>query len=427
MSNAFAALVMEYNRMTQQIIDRDASDKTKGFRLQKIRAIKHMLDEIENPSSVMFYASIEVLEDVSIIKVSDSETSTYLEEDKNYDETKSFTIFSEAILNTLVSFSDIYFGQWQESEGLLLGFYTTAGIGKEKKILLKNGVRLVLPAKPILELLRDNSKLADSTLQTIKDALTEEYETQYLKRKSSGNLENLKALSLSEFSKFLAKIQWCFGQEDEIALKAKVICAIKGSSLQNIHTERKEECVFSLLMECLDERQNLPNLNQRFVHVSDVKLIFKNVEAEPLDDRTDPAWLELKKQKSRVTDKRNLEDKISAVCIDCDDRTVGRYARMASVSKHEESESNRSFKSLKYRVFEACDEYYSYNSTISSPVKFADIKPIIDSIKELAVDNIKSLKDDYSYSASNSVTIERIILNLYDECFVSFDSGVSND
>ena len=77
--------------MTQHIIDRDASDKTKGFRLQKIRAIKHMLDEIENPRNVMFYASIEVQEDVSIVKVGDRETSTYLEEDKNYDEDTNFT------------------------------------------------------------------------------------------------------------------------------------------------------------------------------------------------------------------------------------------------------------------------------------------------------------------------------------------------
>lgn len=86
--------------MTQHIIDRDASDKTKGFRLQKIRAIKHMLDEIENPQNVMFYASIEVQEDVSIVKISNRETSTYLEEDKNYDEDTNFTLFSSAILNT---------------------------------------------------------------------------------------------------------------------------------------------------------------------------------------------------------------------------------------------------------------------------------------------------------------------------------------
>ncbi|MHC8400272.1 hypothetical protein ACYZTX_12530 [Pseudomonas sp. MDT1-17] len=413
--------------MTQQTIDRDASDKTKGFRLQKIRAIKHIIEELENPASVMFYASIEVLEDVSIIKVSESGTSTYLEEDKNYDPNKNFTLFSHQVLNTLVAFSDIYFGQWQESEGLLLGFYTTAGIGKENKIKLKNGIDLTLPEDPILEILKDNSEIADTTLQTIKDTLIEEYSAQYEKRNSTGNLENLKALTLQELSKFLGKIKWCFGQADEISLKQSVLSAIKESSLQNIHTEKKEECVFSLLMECLDERQNLPNLNQRFVHIADVKLVFKNVESEPLDDRTDPAWLQLKTQKDKVSDKRNLENKLSDVCADYDQKKSGRYARMASMSKHEETESNRSFKSLKYRVFEACDEFYSCHAPITSPIEFKDIKPIVDSIKEIALENVQNLKRDYTYSASNSITIEQIILNLYDECFVSFDVGVSND
>ncbi|MBN8086383.1 hypothetical protein J0J19_23275, partial [Vibrio vulnificus] len=82
----------------------------------------------------------------------------------------------------------------------------------------------------------------------IKDTLIEEYAAQYERRNSTGNLENLKALTLQELSKFLGKIKWCFGQADEISLKQSVLSAIKESSLQNIHTEKKEECVFSLLM-----------------------------------------------------------------------------------------------------------------------------------------------------------------------------------
>lgn len=413
--------------MTQHIIDRDASDKTKGFRLQKIRAIKHMLDEIENPKNVMFYASIEVQEDVSIFKVGDEETSTYLEEDKNYDENKNFTLFSDSVLNTLVSFSDIYFSKWQESEGLVFGFYTTAGIGKERKTILKNEVKVTLPSDPVLELLRDKKELSDETLCTIKSALLEEYEEQYKDLPGKGNLENIKSLSLADLSKFLSRIQWFFGQEDERALKDSVIELIKSSSMQNIQTEKKEEIIFSLLMERLDERQNLPNLVDRFVYRSDVKLVFKEVESEPLDYNTDPAWIELKKQQAKISDKRNLEEKIRAVCLDYDAQKVGRYARMASLSKHEESESNRSFKSLKYRVFEACDQYYSEEPLIEAAVSIDEIKPVINAIKAIAEVNIKELKSDYKYSASNGVTIERIIYNLYDECFASFDKGVSND
>lgn len=413
--------------MTQQIIDRDASDKTKGFRLQKIRAIKHMLDEIENPRNVMFYASIEVQEDVSIVKVGNEETHTYLEEDKNFDNSKNFTLFSGAVLNTLVSFSDIYFSKWQESDGLVFGFYTTAGVGKERKETLKNGATLTLPDDPILELLRDKKELSEKTLSAIKCTLIEEYEKQYKELPGKGNLENIKSLSLDGLSVFLSKIQWFFGQEDEKALKESVIASIKSSSLQNILTEKKEEFIFSLLMERLDERQNLPNLVDRFIYRSDVKLVFKEVESEPLDYNTDPAWIELKKQQAKVSDKRNLEEKIRAVCPDYDTQKIGRYARMASLSKHEENESNRSFKSLKYRVFEACDQYYSEEPLIEAPVSIDKIKPVISAIKAIAEDNIRELKSDYTYVVSNGVTIERIIFNLYDECFASFDKGVSND
>lgn len=413
--------------MTQKIIDRDASDKTKGFRLQKIRVIKHMLDEIENPRNVMFYASIEVQEDVSIVKIDDEKTSTYLEEDKNFDKEKNFTLFSDAVLNTLVSFSDIYFSKWQESDGLVFGFYTTAGIGKERKEVLKNGITLEIPNTPILELLRDKKKLSDATLHTIKSALLEEYEKQYKELPGKGNLENIKSLSLEKFSVFLSKIKWFFGQEDEKALKESVINSIKNSSLQNIQTDKKEELIFSLLMERLDERQNLPNLVDRFIYHSDVRLVFKEVESEPLDCNTDPAWIELKKQETKISDKRNLMEKIFAVCPDFDSQKIGRYARMASLSKHEENENNRSFKSLKYRVFEACDQYYCEEQIIEAPVEFDKIKHVINSIKIIAEDNIKELKNDYTYVVSNGVTIERIIFNLYDECFTSFDKGVSNE
>ena len=92
-----------------QIINRDAADKTKGFRLQKLRAAKLLLEASSENSYVNFYyAAIEVEEDVTIIKTIDFNTEQIIEEDKNFSPDSNFTIFSNAVLNTLVSFFDIY-------------------------------------------------------------------------------------------------------------------------------------------------------------------------------------------------------------------------------------------------------------------------------------------------------------------------------
>ena len=51
--------------MNADTINREATDTSKGFRLQKIRAIKLMLDTINNDTESIFFTAIENVEDVS--------------------------------------------------------------------------------------------------------------------------------------------------------------------------------------------------------------------------------------------------------------------------------------------------------------------------------------------------------------------------
>lgn len=64
-------------------INREASDKTKGFRLQKLRAIKLMLDAVEKQETALFYTAIENVEDISHTDLSEDDIRQYYEEDKN--------------------------------------------------------------------------------------------------------------------------------------------------------------------------------------------------------------------------------------------------------------------------------------------------------------------------------------------------------
>ncbi len=172
-------------------------------------------------------------------------------------------------------------------------------------------------------------------------------------------------------------------------------------------------------MEKLDERQHKKSLANRVVSASDVELIFKKAESEEDDSLMDPTWSELKKLEEKITDKRNLEEKITAVCPDYAPKKLQFLARLACRSKSEQLASNRSFLSLKYRVYEACTEHLLKESeTIDSEV---GIDEAFESLKSLSSMHIDELKGDYKYSISNKLAISGIVMDLFDGCFMSFD------
>jgi hypothetical protein len=408
--------------MTSETIDREAGDSGKGFRLQLIRAIKLMLNTIEQDSSTVFFTAVENLEDVSHQTIADGEVTNYFEEDKNYDVKGNFTIFSPPVINTLVSFFDIHIDQFRNSSSLFLGFYTTRNIGKERKSKLDNGTEISLPDKPILELLKDTDTISKEVLDSIKEILVEEYAAQYEDKPKTGHLETLKLQPPDQFRDFLSKIMWDFGQEDENDLKKTVLKDIENSPLHNNAHIGKENIIFCLLMEKLGEKQNSTNLVDKLVHSSDVKLIFKEAESQIADESIDPTWQYLAGLEKEVTDKRNLKEKLLSVMEDFSERRIRAFARKASVSKYEESEADKTFLSLKYRIYEACEEYFSVDE-YTPPKTGNDLDNVTKNLVAKAVSDISELKKDYKYTISNDKTIEGIIWNLFDNCFLAFDES----
>ncbi|GAB1146695.1 hypothetical protein [Shewanella algae] len=406
--------------MTAETIDREAGDSGKGFRLQLIRAIKLMLQTIQRDQNTVFFTAVENLEDVSHQTIVDGEVSNYFEEDKNYDLNGNFTIFSPPIINTLVSFYDIYVNQFRISDSVYLGFYTTRGVGKERKSKLNGGKEINLPKSPILEILQSLDDASDEVISLVKEILVEEYTYQYKEKSKSGNLETLQGLSIDGFKDFLKTISWHFGQENEDALKQTVLKDIENSPLHNNAHIGKENIIFCLLMDKLSERQNSKNLVDKLVHSSDVKLIFKEAESQISDESIDPTWRYIAELEKDVTDKRNLKEKVLSVIEDISDRRIRQLARKASGSKYEEREADKSFLSLKYRVFEACEEYFSGDGYVA-PENGGDLDAVLKTLVSKAVDDISKLKKDYKYTISNDKTIEGIIWNLFDGCFLAFD------
>lgn len=406
--------------MSTQTIDREAADKTKGFRLQKMRAIKLMLDTIKINSDAIFFTAIENVEDVSHLTIIDGIDNDYYEEDKNYSLDGNFTIFSPPVKNTLVSFFDLYLNKFKASDTVFMGFYTTKSIGKERKSKLDNGEILTLPESSILSLLKDNDDIDIDIAKIVKMVVTEEYEKQYSEKEMKGYLETLINISMNEFIEFLKQIKWFFGQENEISLKETILVSIKNSPLHNVRHANKENIIFSLLMELLDEKQNKTNLNEKLVTSSDVKLIFKDAESQKSELAMDPMWAEIEKLEAEITDKRNLGDKFQAVIKDYPEKKLAHLARKSCRSKVEQNSANKTFLSLKYRILEACHDYFSDND-YPKPSSKDELDTIVEGLLQKSILRVNELKKDYEYTLSNENLIEGIVLDLFDSCFLAFD------
>lgn len=421
--------------MAKNTIQRGASDKTKGFRLQKIRAIKLMIEEIIKNDRQLFYTAIEVTEDVDHTVVNESNNESRIEELKAYDNS-TFTLQSEAVRNTLVSFFDIYFKNWQSSDNVKLGFYTTATIGKETKKVVFDGETLEPPAQPILKTLRDGNKLDQPTFEYFKATILKEYYSQYFKtpnpksdkyaeelakqqdRLDSSYYSKLGSLTIEEAQKFLDQIYWHFDDEDNDALKATVLQLIKTCHLSNLNNEGKEETIFSELMELIDERQNDKKFSNKFIHGSDVKMIFKNAETSIAVELLDPTWKKYNEESELITDKRTLGEKLLSVCPSFSNRLRANYSRKACTVKIDEN-NGKSFLALKYRVYLACDEYLALNE--KSNYTQGEIIEAVEKMLTKSKEIIDTLKSDYTYKVSNKEVIESIIYDLFDECFIALD------
>ena len=419
--------------MDSKTIDREAGDKSKGFRLQPIRAIKLMLDTIQENPKTFFFTAVENVEDVSHQTLDQGKISSYYEEEKNYNLNGKFTLFSPPVLNTLVSFFDIYAGQFGSSEGLSLGFYSTREIGKEQAKKVENGEvgkerekktkegdTLFLPDCPLLDLLKLPLEMSDYHVDLVKNILLREYASQYSNKEVKGNLGLLESQKTENFRSFLGCIKWFFGQEDDTSLKRTVLSAIESSSLFNSSHLGKTEHIFSLLMERLGENLDSPNLVEKLVTAADIKLIFKDVESCPVNEVLDPSWQSMKALEQEVLDKRNVKEKVLSVIDDFPISQINNFARKATNSKYEEQGTDKSFLSLKYRIYDLCDDYF-LSSDYCTPEVRSDLDEVVRKLVDNSMVDISKLEMDYKYTVSNEKVVEGIVWNLFDSCFIAFD------
>ncbi|MFV8327930.1 NACHT domain-containing protein [Flavobacterium sp. ZS1P14] len=225
-------------------IKREAGDKTKGFTLQKQRALGLFFDEVKSNSNANINVAIEYKGDVFL----QNEDSRYIEEEKNYDKNTSFSFNSQQILNTLVYFLEIWITE-KKSSNLKFGFYSTNKITVEKITKKMTFLGVTLFTEGTLKLIIEKKLSEENLLDSIRKYLVQEYIEQY-----STDIES--ELDDNSLTTFLNSIEWYFEQDNEKDYKKEIVEKIRASDFARFTTPYQPEFVYAALMLALEEKQD---------------------------------------------------------------------------------------------------------------------------------------------------------------------------
>jgi len=250
-------------------INREAGDKTKGFTLQKQRALALFFETIKSHPNSHVNVAIEFQGDVFL----QNDEVGYIEEQKNYEELSTFSFNSPQILNTLVYFLEIWISE-RKSDSIKFGFYSTNKTTKENNTERTKELEIELPDDGLLNLViaknYDEKKLV---LDSVRKYLVNEYSKQY----STDVNQDLDDVSLT---KFLDSIDWFFEQDNEKDYEEEILNKIKESEFASyLINNHQPYFVYAALMVALEKKQDETDLLLKFLKKDSVELCFLKVSA----------------------------------------------------------------------------------------------------------------------------------------------------
>ena len=401
-------------------IDRSAAASAKGPRLQRLRVALFLLEAIAERSTVQAYAAVEARGDAFIAASTSTTSTVYSEEDKNHDEDGAFTFVSGDVLNSIVLFVDQWLN-WHYAS-LRFGLYTTVSVGKERNAGRVKDLGLTLPNKPILELLRSRDYSSDPHLLPCVIALVlHEYETQYQKTSGLGHLAILRQWPESTWKDFLGLITWLFDDANEAVAEKKLVEAVKNCRFYNDLHEGKEEIIASALLDEFDRKQLAPDFAERFVHASEVELLFRKVasgELRPVDP-TWRTWGDI----PEPTDQRNVTEKLLAACPTLSRGALSRYQRRtaAGLSELDAHAQDKNVLAMRFQIFDVCEGALSALAARASTLTEVELEEELKTLTMLAVARVAERAAEYGYTHKTQMFVHGLVLELFDSCFLAFD------
>lgn len=404
-------------------ISREAGDKTKGFRFQKLRAAIRFLQRVETNQNGQIQCALEFLED-SVVLGSNEGALISGEENKYYGSRLSFN--SAAIRNTVVAFLDLYF-TFSRSKELKLAVYASAELSQER-ISAERREKLGYGAKQqhyeILKKLVAGDDLAEEEIQIAFSIAQEEYFSQY-KDATKGYRALVESMSSTEFLGFIKSIEWSISNETNESLEDEALSLIKGCRFFSHRHEHLEGYILSTLLDELEKRSGRKGIIDRLMSTDTLKNIFNDILiASAKDERSiDPAaddWSNIK-----ANDFRNLAEKIYAVSPGFSPAVMGVLARKCSLARSVEPEGQREMKALLRRILDVCEEELICMSK-SSSMSQQDILNAIEDLTKASKKHLATLRQLYRYRTRDQHAIKGAVLTLFDDCFLAFDE-VKND
>ncbi|TBO44253.1 hypothetical protein [Pedobacter kyonggii] len=124
------------------------------------------------------------------------------------------------------------------------------------------------------------------------------------------------------------------------------------------------------------------------------------------------------------SDVRDLLEKITAVNPEISQLRINQYCRELALGKDELSFfQERDLSAIKYRVFEACQseliDFVETNGNTQMLVE--DINALIDRFTKKAIEIIKVKSQRFKYPVLDDDLFRKIILELINDCYLSFD------
>lgn len=386
-----------------------------------------LFDSVEKSETALVYCSIENEEDVNHVD-STGEKTQYLEQNKQYDPDSSFTFNSSGVIGTVCNF--IFCWKSKDfSSSVRFGFYATNRAGRERSTEKIQTLNITLPDRAVLELLAEKTFDHPNLLPTVKALILDKVSDAANGSPEKSVFETIQSWQDSDWKDFLSKITWRFGQEDSTALQSALIQKIRTSKIyKNRDLSGREELILSRLVDLFDERQSKTPPTERFIYGADVKVAILEIStgADKIDDPTWRLW-----ETMQTSDKRNLKDKLLAVCSSFSDRKINSLSRKASqgLALHQQSDRDKRILSVRYRVYDVCkdvlDQFIEENAGKSLTDESIELK--IEELVTVAKARLDALEADHNYPVKTAESVKGILLELVDSCYLAFDEVEDDD
>lgn len=415
--------------MEDIIKNRDATDKYKGFRYQKIRLAKKMLELLREDTMANIIAIPEYKDDGFYI---DKDGEHILEQNKEY--SNEFTLNSDEIKKSIINFIDYYL-QSNESKCIHFIFYTNVNYKKEGTSSITKKIKLDLPENPVMQYLVDKNFDYD-IIEFISKFIIEAYKVDYKIEEGklstyTTNYKKMLNMDKVDWINFFKSIDFQFGQVDLETIELEIENDIRLCEFFSIDHSDKIENIKARILDDIDKKMTQKDWIQRIVNKDTIKVIFlecRNSENKSSErilklDGTHTMW-DMINEEFKDNTYRNIEEKIKAVTPNVSKRTINRHNLGVTTGNIDVENLNKDDeKSLRVRVYQSMSEYFSLNFKSKKEYTDEEINHLINDVQKHVLEKIKDLKEDFNYGIKNNTIIEELVLMLIDECFYSFDNN----